>query len=187
MEAYQWLLLVIGIFLFWKVVINGMVFPRMEKKLIAQKQAEIAQLLAANGGKLPAISSGCTCVLKKGEILHSSEQVKLIEGVRKRRTRGSGISTRLSRSVSFHSATAYSEGYDVYETIDQGNLAITNKRIVFTGVKENRVVNLEKIISIRSNTRQLVVMVESRQKALIFEGCDGWHDNFLIQAAMQSL
>ena len=31
MEAYQWLLLVIGIVLFWKVVINGIVFPKMEK------------------------------------------------------------------------------------------------------------------------------------------------------------
>lgn len=54
------------------------------------------------------------------------------------------------------------------KVIDTGTLTITNKRLMFTGSRENRSTPINKIISTSPWTDAIEILVESRQKAMVF-------------------
>lgn len=57
-----------------------------------------------------------------------------------------------------------------WQEIDRGNLHVTNQRIVFAGLNQQRNLELKKIVSFEPFARDSVkVAVDNRQKAMIFE------------------
>jgi hypothetical protein len=50
--------------------------------------------------------------------------------------------------------------------IDSGILTITNKRLIFDGTKETRVISLEKLLSTEVAIDSVEISVENRQKGM---------------------
>lgn len=104
-------------------------------------------------GNIPPIETN-NIILQNKEIAYWVEQVKLIEEkIIDRRYQGgsSGMSFRVMKGVRYH-VGGY-KGHIITDTgkvtVDQGDLVITNKRVIFRGVSKSFTNNLNKFLDIR--------------------------------------
>lgn len=123
-------------------------------------------------------------VLKKGEFpILSLDNVMLKEPRSVRVTHGGygGPRIRVAKGVSFGLGAfgAKSESHEEIRVIDQGNLLLTNKRLIFSGGKRSTNIQISKILSIDPFDDGIAVRREKKQKTEYFVGLtDG---NFIVK------
>lgn len=103
-------------------------------------------------GNLP-IQSMPNIILQRGEVVHWAEPAKLLEErvVSRRYTGGSsGFSFRICKGVSYR--VGASRGHIVTDTaivpISSGDLALSNKRVIFAGNAKSFTIKLDKLLNI---------------------------------------
>lgn len=116
-------------------------------------------------------------ILKKGEeACVALGGITLREARAVRQTRGAygGPTIRVAKGVSFRmgSVAARSESHDELRNIDQGNLVLTNKRLIFIGSKRTTNIDLKKIIAIEAYKDGIASQRENKQKTEYFTGTD---------------
>ena len=106
--------------------------------------------------------------LKEGENAYLSESVTLLEtrAVRHHVTGGGGF--RVMRGVYVGGASGTSESKDEWRVIDKGFLTLTNERLIFDGNKEDRIIPLKKIISVKASLDSIEISTETRKKSMLF-------------------
>ncbi len=115
---------------------------------------------------LPTIHS--STFLSSGEQVFLEEESKLLETRSVRQTKGVGGGVRLFKGVSIGKWASQSESHKEWRTIDTGKITLTNKRIIFDGPKENRVIQLSKIIGVDTLLDSIEISQEARQNSSIF-------------------
>ena len=128
-----------------------------------------------NNCAIPLLDSSPSVMLKKGEVpFLSLENVQLKEPRSVRVTHGghAGPRIRVAKGISFGMGTfgAKSESHEEIRVIDQGNLLLTNKRLVFSGGKRSTNIQLKKVVSIDPFDDGIAVRREGKQKTEYFVG-----------------
>jgi hypothetical protein len=111
------------------------------EQLKAEALAFIANINAT--GRFPTIVT--TVIMKAGEDGLLCEPSSLYESRRTRRIYG-GASFRVAKGIYLHGGQ--SSSVQDFAEIDSGTITLTNKRLVFHGSMENRIIDLDKIVSV---------------------------------------
>lgn len=120
--------------------------------------------------------------LSKGEECYFAERTKLREPRAVRVSRHSGYGVRPLRRVGIFEGESTSESHDEWRTIAHGVLYITNKRLVFAGDKQNRVVKIDEVLSIDTYTNAIDVKTSRRAKSMEFFGLNGQKATDILRA-----
>ena len=108
-------------------------------------------------------------ILKKDEIAYYSESSKLFETKAVRHYQSGSAGVRVMKGVYIGGSRGKSTSHQEWSHIDDGNLIITNQRLIFDGFSQNRNFNLSRIISVSQGLDKIEVSIEGRQKSLVFE------------------
>ena len=132
----------------------------------------------------PVLETAPNLMLKKGEFaLLSLNNISLREPRSVRITHGgyAGPRIRVAKGVSFNLGAfgASSESHEEIREIDRGNLLLTNKRLIFSGLKRSTNIQLKKIMSIDVFTDGIAVRRENKQKTEYFVGINT--GNFVVK------
>jgi hypothetical protein len=84
------------------------------------------------------------------------------------------------------SRSGKSESKQELKVIDKGTLVLTNHRLVFNGLVENRNIALNKIISFEPKIDSLLVTVENRAKKMYFDVPNAFLWVFALQVLLQA-
>ena len=98
---------------------------------------------------------------------------------------GGGIGLRIMKGVYVGGTRGASESRDEWRTIDQGHCVLTNKRIIFDGSKENRVIALAKVISASPWADSIEVSIENRKKSMLLKVSNPYLWSAVIQILSQ--
>ena len=133
-----------------------------------------------NNGAQPVLDTSPGVVCKKGEIpFLSLNNVTLKEPRSVRVTHGghAGPRIRVAKGISFGMGTfgAKSESHEEIRVIDQGNLLLTNKRLIFSGGKRSTNIQLKKVLSIDPFDDGIALRREGKQKTEYFVGLKNGH------------
>lgn len=122
-------------------------------------------------------------LLKNGEILLFSKNVRFFEPRAVRRSSHSGASFGGWRGRLYAGGTV-STSNDVITYIDDGVLYLTNKRLIFKGNKKSSNVKFGKIMNLSYNGDKLIVNRENKQKIKAY-----WliNDNFTYNSIQFSI
>lgn len=123
--------------------------------------------------KLPA--ENCPIILKKTEtpiLVLPNVSLKEPHTVHTSIGGYGGPTIRIAKGISFRlgGASSRSVSHEEIQTIDQGTLTITNKRLSFTGKMKTLNYNLNKIISIAEYEEGIAIQRENKQKTEYFLG-----------------
>ncbi len=122
------------------------------------------------GGEAPII------LKKKEELVFALPNVSLWEPRAVRRTTGGygGPSFRVAKGVYFRVGgfSARSESQEELRKIDQGTLALTDKRLVFSGAKRTINIDLRKIVSVEPYSDGIAIRREGKEKTQYFTDID---------------
>jgi len=126
-----------------------------------------------NGKVTLATPITTTIVLKKQEIpIFKVNDVILSEPRAVRTTSGgySGASVKISKGVTLHAGSTEhkSESHDEIKIIDNGELLVTNKRLIFLGTKRTTNIDLNKIIAITEEEDIITIQRSNKQKPEYF-------------------
>jgi len=139
-----------------------------KQKLIEETNAFLAKIKEQKG--LTPITT--SILLKKEEDAYFQIDTILQEtrAVRKYSGSGRGVGFRVAKGVYVGAGgrSGTSESHEEWRNIDEGKLTLTNKRVIFDGVKENRVVPLEKIVSVNPWLDAIEISAENRKKSMLF-------------------
>ncbi len=145
------------------------------KRKVKQEQDDLAlfaQSLESGNPMLP-VPSDTTIVLKKNEVpVYKMYNITLSEPRAVRTSSGGygGTSVRIAKGVTIHSGrtASKSESHDEIKLIDQGELLITNQRVIFLGSNRTTNIDINKIISITSNSSMIQIQRSNKQKPEYF-------------------
>jgi hypothetical protein len=145
---------------------------QLEEKRKQNDLIIFAQSLESGKPLLP-VPSDTTIVLKKNEVpVYKMYDVGLSEPRAVRTSSGSygGSSIRVAKGVTIHSVRtdSKSESHDEIQLIDQGDLLITNKRIIFLGSNRTTNIDLNKLISITSSDSSIQIQRSNKPKPEYF-------------------
>lgn len=146
-------------------------FKSSKKKNLEIKASNIeeAELYLKNVREIKALPTIHSSIfLSSGEQVFLEEESKLMETRSVRQTKGVGGGVRLFKGVSIGQWASQSESHKEWRTIDTGKITLTNKRIIFDGPKENRVIQLSKIIGVDTLLDSIEISQEARQNSSIF-------------------
>ena len=108
------------------------------------------QAVKANGGEIPEYRSPIS--LEPGEeCLFFCANTVLMEPRAIRSGNYGGASVRVARGISLHTGGFGSESHDEFRRVDRGTFCITNRRVVFSGSMQTRVIKMSDIISVQSS------------------------------------
>lgn len=127
----------------------------MEKKI--NEMVAVADTIS-NGGVIP-VAPKSNAILKSDEICHFSGNCELYGFIKRKLSIGSGnarIGIMKGFSISTPSVRSY-DSEDSFERTDAGELSITNKRVIFTGLKSSFEIPLQKIIGISSEDDSICI------------------------------
>lgn len=137
---------------------------------------------------LPAINTQIT--LKSGEEAFTQTESTLYEtrGVSYNQGGSTGGAVRVMKGVWLggSSRTGKSETKQELREIDSGLLVLTNKRFVFDGKYENRIIPLDKIISVEPRVDSIEVSTESKAKSMMFTVPNAFIWVFTFQILIQA-
>jgi hypothetical protein len=107
-------------------------------------------------------------LLKEGEKAFLKEDTTLLEtkAVRYHKTKAIGV--RILPSIYIGFAPGRSESKEEWRIVDRGVIILTNQRLIFDGSKEDRVIPLNKIISIKPFLDSIEISTENRKKSMLF-------------------
>lgn len=160
-----------------------------KKALANQQQKEIAQSLVEKikqEKRLEPIST--SLLLEKEEYAFLKESTVLMEAKSIRTSIGGGVGFRVMKGVYVGGYKGQSESNQELRAIESGELIITNKKLVFRGSKENRVIPLSKIIEIKMHSDAIEIATTGRQKSSIFTVTNPyiWNVNLFILSKVEN-
>lgn len=152
----------------WKAVAYGGISNEEQRE---QDLQEWLIRLKDGNVKLQISSSNAPVILKKDEDCYISlPNISLMESRSVRIGGYAGPSIRIAKGVSFRVGGHRSSSHEELKTIDDGIFSITNKRIIFSGIKRTININLNKIISMEPLKDGFLVNHEGTKKAQYFTG-----------------
>lgn len=131
-------------------------------------------------GEISSVKAGLN--LSKGEECYFAERTTLREPRAVRVSRHSGYGVRPLRRVGIFEGESTSESHDEWRTIAHGVLYITNKRLVFAGDKQNRVVKIGEILTVETYANAIEVKTSRRTKSMEFFGLNGQKATDILRA-----
>ncbi|MCF7834064.1 MAG: hypothetical protein K9L98_01080 [Candidatus Pacebacteria bacterium] len=178
--------LIAGIVLFWYGSKKGSV---KNKALVDQQQKDEARNLVEKiklEKKLEPIST--SLLLEKDEYAFLKENTVLMESKSIRNSVGLGIGFRVMKGVHVGGYKGQSESNQELRSVESGDLIITNKKLVFRGTMENRVIPLSKIIEIKMHSDAIEIATTGRQKSSIFTVANPyiWNVNLFILSKVEN-
>ncbi|UMX47365.1 MAG: hypothetical protein L7H18_02850 [Candidatus Nealsonbacteria bacterium DGGOD1a] len=107
-------------------------------------------------------------MLANGEQALLEEGTQLIETRSVRDTGGGGVRIRVMKGVSVGGFGSQGESHQAYRVIDQGTITLTDKKIIFSGSKENRNIPIDKIIKFDPFNNGMIIKIDGRSKNVAF-------------------
>jgi hypothetical protein len=114
--------------------------------------------------KLETISTNL--FLEKNENAFLEDDVSISETRAVRYSTGSGAGVRVMKGVTVGGYSGKSSSTQEWTVIDHGTLTVTNKKLVFRGIKENRQIPINKIIGLEIVSDG--ISVASNKKTMMF-------------------
>ena len=151
-------------------------------RLVAEAKEYIETAKAKNG--LPTVST--KLFLKSGENAFYDAPCSLAETRAVRHYAGGRVGFRVAKGVWVGGSQGRGVSSQEWTEIDTGNLTVTNYRLVFDGVEQNRTVPMEKILSADPYNDGLEVSVENRQKSMVFRVPNPFLVAIIIELARSS-
>lgn len=133
---------------------------------VNKKEKEIEEYInnIKTNKKLETISTNL--FLSKGEHAFLEDEVSISETRAVRYSTGSGAGVRIMKGVTVGGYSGKSQSRQEWTVLDQGLLILTNKQLVFKGVKENRQIPINKIIAVEVMSDG--ISVSSNKKNMMF-------------------
>lgn len=136
---------------------------------------------------LPVVSTNL--MLEAGEVAFFSEPTPLMETRAVRQSRSGHVGVRVAKGVYAGSSQGTSVSTQEWTQIDDGQLVITNRRIVFQGTSTSRSIKFPKVLSIDydlTEAKGVVLMaVEGRQKNMAFQASNPAVLSAIVQLCKQ--
>jgi len=138
---------------------------RAEKRAVLIEEANsFVEQIKQNKGLTP-IASGLLLKPEEEAFLETNSVLQETRAIRYHKRGGAGF--RVMKGVWIGAGSGTSESKDEWRVIDQGKLTLTNKKLVFDGSKGDRVIPLNKIISINPWLDGIEVSTENRSKSML--------------------
>ena len=139
-----------------------------KQKLIEETNAFLAKIKEQKG--LTPITTSILLKREEDAYLQTDTILQETRAVRKYSGGGRGVGFRIAKGVYIGAGgrSGISESHEEWRNIDEGKLILTNKRLIFDGAKGNRVIPLEKIISVNPWLDAIEVSAENRKKSMLF-------------------
>ncbi|MGB6839012.1 MAG: hypothetical protein WBE27_01915 [Microgenomates group bacterium] len=124
------------------------------------------------------LKSGEEAFIQTESALYESRATSYYQGS----SSGGGFRVMKGVYVGGSSRSGKSESKQELKVIDKGTLVMTNKRLVFSGLHENRNILLDKILSLEPKSDSILVTAENKTKKMYFTVPNGiiWSFTFLI-------
>jgi len=161
---YFYLKIVVGVIVFF-VILRKIRKYLWRKKLLSQANRYFAEVNSQKG--LIPITS--TILLKKGEQAYLETNTTLMETRSVRYSSGGGAGVRVAKGVYVGAGGSKSESNQEWRRIDTGVLVVTNQRIIFDGSSQNRVSQLDSILSVTPYFDAIEISLDGRQKSIMFD------------------
>lgn len=156
----------------WRNIANGGMSDEkqreadMEVWLSQLKEGKISIGLAQQSTDIPII-------LKKNEKIELIlPNLSLMEPRRVTTGGYGGPSMRVAKGLYFRVGAFRAQSHEEIKEIDNGLLALTNKRLVFLGDKRNANIDLKKIVAVEPYKDGIAVVTERRKRPQYFIGVD---------------
>ena len=157
---------------------------RREQRAVLFKQARDFAATVQQNRALPIVPANI--ILKPGESAFYSTPSALYETRAVRQYQAGHTGFRVAKGVYVGGTSGRSISTQQWAKLDTGSLTITNKRLVFVGGKEDRVIPLGKVVSVNSILTGIVVSVEGRQKAIALEATNSLIATLIIRLCSQA-
>jgi hypothetical protein len=158
-----------------------------KQELVKQREKDTNDFInGLENGSIPINYTGQSpVILKKNEIISlimDSIQLQEPRAVRQTQAAYGGPTIRVAKGVSFRlgGASARSESHEEIRVIDSGKLVLTNKRLIFIGIKRTVNIDLRKIMAIVPYKDGIESQRENKQKPEYFTGTDKHALNYTI-------
>ncbi len=119
-------------------------------------------------GKIPTIKT--SLILKNDEEAYLEEFVKLYEIRSASKSDRLYVGGRVMKGIYVGGSTGVSRRFDELREIDSGKLVLTNKRIIFDGKFNNRIMDLDKIVSIELYDDGFEIATEDKRQSQLYGG-----------------
>lgn len=151
------------------------------QKLITQANAFVDKIKSDK--KIPTVST--SLFLSDGEQALLEEGSQLYETRAVRKSSGGFGGIRIMKGVTVGRYSGVSESHQEWRVIDSGKIILTNKRVVFDGQKGNKVIPLNKILSVVVGLTDITLSIEDKAKDVAFDVPNGYVFGLLINLAKQ--
>ena len=111
--------------------------------------------------------------LSKGEVGYLQLRTTLCETRSIRNSTHTGGAVRIAKGITVGRGYSTSESHEEWRQISTGVLYVTNKRLVFDGDMQNRVVKIDDVVSAQAGAAQVAITAASRQKTMLFDRING--------------
>jgi hypothetical protein len=171
-------------------VAEGLGFTDEQLQNEFRNEMKLLVVARANDGRLPVIEEPHVMVAR-GELVYVELPAALTKEVVKREYRGgsSGVSFRVAKGVSVRTGAMRGKSVVVgtsIENVDEGILAITSQRTLFSGSRKTIECKHSKLVSLQVYTDGIAIGVSNRQTASTFRLEDRPFAAAIINAAAQS-
>lgn len=119
-------------------------------------------------GKIPTIKT--SLILKNDEEAYLEDFVKLYEIRSASKSDRLYVGGRVMKGLFAGGSTGVSRRFDELREIDSGKIVLTNKRIIFDGKFNNRIMELDKIISIELYDDGFEISTEDKRQSQLYGG-----------------
>jgi hypothetical protein len=156
------------------IIVGKMLIDKSKKSTqMAKTYSNVTELqdyidaVKKNGKILPIKTS---LILKNDEEAYLEDFVKLYE------IRGASkldrlyVGARVMKGIYVGGSTGVSRRFDELREIDAGKIVLTNKRIIFDGKFNNRIMDLDKIISIELYDDGFEIATEDKRQSQLYGG-----------------
>jgi hypothetical protein len=133
-----------------------------QRQLAERVARQVRELENIRTGQLAPVCS-CQSILQKGESAYMTTSASLLETKTTRYAgRSAGVSFRVAKGVTLR--TGSYGGHAVKELVEtaQGELAVTNRRLLFAGNAKSRATKLNKIVSIERFNDGIVIHEDNK-------------------------
>lgn len=133
-----------------------------------ERQNTVAEnyIAQARTSGLPTVETNV--MLKRGEAAFYFAPSALFETRAVRRSTAGHGGFRIARGVWVGGTRGRAESHQEWRRIDDGDLTVTNRRIIFDGRKTNRAVPLDKLLSCDLRAGEVEISTSTRQKSMVF-------------------
>lgn len=162
------------------------IYKRKEAEILKKEEAQNLINKIQTEKKLEPITT--SLLLEDNERAFLNESTVLMESKAIRSSAGTGVKFRVMRGVYVGGYKGQSESHQVLRLVERGNLILTNKKLVFRGTMENRVIPISKIIEVKMHADAIEIATTGRQKSSIFTVNNPyiWNVNLFILSKVEN-